>query len=259
MRINIAFHIFQKCLCMAVFAWFFISSSALASTSDWQFHLAPYGWLTGQKGSVATLPGLPPADIDVDFYDDILGNINGAVMLIGEARKDRFGMVMELTYTDIEDDMPTPGVLFSSLTSRTKTSIGSAGVFYSFLKSDTGFLDGIGGLRYWSIDSELSTTGGLIGSQEISNVKTWVDPIIGIKGLLRIENSKFYFSGFFLIGGFGAGSDLMWDANINLGYSWTSGFSTTIGYRHFEVDYEDATFLYDVAQTGPILGLSWKF
>lgn len=62
-----------------------------------------------------------------------------------------------------------------------------------------------------------------------------------------------------LIGGFGAGSDLMWDANINLGYRWTSGFSTTIGYRHFEVEYEDDTFLYDVVRTGPMLGLSWKF
>jgi len=29
---------------------------------------------------VATLTGLPPADIDIDFWDDILGNINGALL-----------------------------------------------------------------------------------------------------------------------------------------------------------------------------------
>ena len=160
---NIVSRTIQRGLLVIISAYFVFSGPAQASDDGWQFHLAPYGWLSGQKGSVATLPGLPPADIDIDFYDDILGNINGALMLIGEARKDRFGMVMEVTYTDVEDDTSTPGVLFSSLTSRTKTGIGSAGLFYRFFESDTGFLDGIGGLRYWSIDSELSLNGIQIG------------------------------------------------------------------------------------------------
>lgn len=76
---------------------------------------------------------------------------------------------------------------------------------------------------------------------------------------MGIGNPKFYVSGSVIIGGFGAGSDLMWDANINLGYQRTAGFATTIGYRHFDVEYDDNTFLYDVAQSGPILGLSWKY
>jgi hypothetical protein len=55
----------------------------------WHFQIATYGWLSGQKGTLATLPGLPAADVDIDFYDDILGNINGSFALIGEARKGR--------------------------------------------------------------------------------------------------------------------------------------------------------------------------
>ena len=47
-----------------------------------------------------------------------------------------------------------------------------------------------------------------------------------------------------------AGSDFMWDANLNLGYRWTETFSTTFGYRYLDVDYEDGTFLYDVSQDG---------
>jgi hypothetical protein len=50
-----------------------------------------------------------------------------------------------------------------------------------------------------------------------------------------------------------------WDANINLGYQWTQGFSSTIGYRYLDVDYADDGFLYDVAQDGLVLGLSWRF
>lgn len=259
MSIGNVSHTIQNGLFIVMAACFFFSGSAQASDGEWQFQLAPYGWLSGQKGSVATLPGFAPADIEIDVYDDILGNINSAIMLIGEARKGRFGMFMEVTYTDIEDDISTPGVFFSSITSRTKTGIGTAGVFYRFLERDIGFLDGTGGIRYWSVESELSLNGNLIGSKEISNKESWVDPIVGVKGFMEIGSSQFYVSGFFMIGGFGAGSDLMWDANINLGYQWTTGFATTIGYRHFDVEYEDDIFLYDVAQSGPIVGLSWRF
>ena len=53
--------------------------------------LTHYGWLVGQNGTVATLPGLPPTEIDIDFFDDILGNINFALFLVGEAHKGRSG------------------------------------------------------------------------------------------------------------------------------------------------------------------------
>lgn len=51
----------------------------------------------------------------------------------------------------------------------------------------------------------------------------------------------------------------MWDVSINFGYQWGDTFSTTIGYRYLDVDYEDDGFLYDVAQQGPLIGLSWVF
>ena len=74
-----------------------------------------------------------------------------------------------------------------------------------------------------------------------------------------LGESKFFVSGFVIIGGFDVGSDFMWDANLNLGYRWTETFSTLFGYRYLDVDYEDSNFLYDVAQDGLILGLSWRF
>ena len=229
----------------------------------WNFQLAPYVWLAGQKGTVATLPGLPPADIDVDFYDDILGNIKGAIMLVGEARKGRFGIVTDIAYTDIEMEDPTPlGVFYSALTSQTKSWMVSAAGFYRLVEHQDRFLDVMGGARYWSIDSELTLKGPqfpFLPERSISNREDWVDPIVGFKGFTPIGQSRFFVSGFFTIGGFGVGSDFMWDANINLGYRWTEGFSTTIGYRYLDVDYDDDGFLYDVAQSGPILGLSWRF
>jgi hypothetical protein len=239
--------------------WSFFAYAESNGADKWSFQLAPYAWLAGQKGTVATLPPLPPADIDVDFYDDVLGNINGALMLAGEVRKGRYGLVMDIMYIDIEVEEPTSGPFFTTAKSGTKSWVVSAAGLYRLAENNRAFLDVIGGIRYWSVDSELSLSAGLIGPREIFNKEDWVDPIIGLKGLMPIGESKFFVSGFFVIGGFGVGSDFMWDANVNLGYQWTKGFSTTLGYRYLDVDYEDDGFLYDVAQDGLILGLSWRF
>jgi hypothetical protein len=244
-------------LCALIFC---LSTHADGGTSEkWEFQLAPYAWLAGQKGTVGTLPGLPAADIDIDFYDDVLGNINGALMLVGEARKGQYGLVMDVAYFDIEDEESTPGPYFSSINSRTKSWIVSVAGFYRLVETQRAFLDVVGGIRYWSVDSELTLRGGLIGDRGISNKEDWVDPLVGLKGLMPIGGSKFFISGVFLLGGFGVESDLMWDANINLGYQWTKGFATTFGYRYLDVDYEKDEFLYDVAQSGLVLGLSWRF
>ena len=230
------------------------------SRDKWHFQIAPYVWLAGQNGTVATLPGLPPADIEVDFYDDILGNINFAGMLVGEARKGRFGLVADIVYTDIETEAPTPyGVLYSAVNSRTKSWMVSAAGLYRLMERQSRFLDAIAGLRYWSVDSDLTLKAGLLPQRSVSNSEDWFDPLIGLKGFTPIGSSRFFISGAIAIGGFGVGSDFMWDAGINLGYQWTKGFSTTLGYRYLDVDYENDGFLYDVAQDGLTLGLSWRF
>jgi hypothetical protein len=231
-----------------------------AKTGDtWHFQLGTYGWLSGQKGTLATQPGLPAADVDIDFYDDILGNINGSFALIGEARKGRVGVVTDVSYSDIEDDDATPGPLFTTLTSRTKTWIVSAAGFYRLIEQGGAFLDGMAGLRYWSVDSSLKLGAGILPARESSNREDWTDPIIGLKGLVPLGATKIFVSGALVLGGFGVGSDFMWDGMLNLGYQWTPTFSTTVGYRYLDVDYDEDDFLYDVYQDGLVLGLSWRF
>jgi hypothetical protein len=237
-----------------------LSAYAQSDPADrWEFQLAPYSWLAGQEGTVATLPGLPAADIEVDFWDDVLGNINGALMLVGEARKGRYGVVMDIVYNDIESKDSTPGPLFSSIKLNNTMWIVSAGGFYRLVEQQRGFLDLIGGVRYWSVDTELTIRAGLLPGRKLSEQEDWVDPLVGFKGLVPIGNSKFFVNGAVVIGGFDVGSEFMWDANINLGYQWTKGFATTLGYRYLDVDYEHGDFLYDVAQQGPVLGLLFRF
>ena len=256
-KLKLLFVILYGFLFMLVFS--LPAHSAAAGNDTWEFHLAPYAWLAGQNGTVATLPGLPPADIDIDFWDDILGNLNGALFLVGEARKDRFGVFVDVAYVNIESDDTTLAPYFSTVVSETESWIVTAAGQYRLVEQSNAFLNLVAGVRYWSVDSTLALHPGLLPGQEVSNTESWVDPIVGLRGLTSIGESKFIVTGGLGVGGFGVGSDFMWDVVINLGYRWTETFTTSIGYRYLDVDYEDDGFLYDVSQQGPVLGLSWRF
>jgi len=262
MEVNMKHYICRFSFSLLCGVFFFHILSFSASAEQWEFQLAPYAWLAGQNGTGATLPGLPPADVDVDFYDDILGNINLAGMLVAEARKGRFGLFTDIVYTDIEMEDPTAyGVLYSAVDSQTKSWMVSIAGLYRLVDNQNRFLDAIAGVRYWSVDSDLTLKAGLLPERSVSNSEDWFDPLIGLKGMSAIGNSKFFISGGIGIGGFGvnAGSDFFCDASINFGSQWTKGFSTTLGYRYLDVDYEKDDFLYDVVQDGITLGLSWRF
>ena len=56
------------------------------------------------KGDV----GVGRADADVDAsFDDILDNLNGALMLEAELRKGRFGVISDTVYANLEDNAAT--------------------------------------------------------------------------------------------------------------------------------------------------------
>ncbi len=74
-----------------------------------------------------------------------------------------------------------------------------------------------------------------------------------------ISGLRFFLTAWGNAGGFGAGSDLTWDVFGGFGYEWNDWLSTVIGYRHLEVDYDDEGFVYDVTQTGPLIGGALKF
>jgi len=228
------------------------------NTNGWKFQMSPYIWLPGQSGNM-TLAG-QPVEMDVDFRDDVLGNINMASYLIGEARKGSWGIVADIAYSDVEDDEAmAPGIVFQSINSKTETWMLSAAASYRAVEQENSILDIYAGLRYWSVDSTLTLQSAAIGNWDINDSDNWFDPIVGIKGYHTFGQSKVFISGGLSVGGFGAGSDFMWDVIATLGYQWTPAISTAIGYRYFDVDYDGDDFVYDMEQGGPMVGFTWRF
>ena len=225
---------------------------------DWSLSLSPYIWGAGLKGSIASFPGAPEADVDVDF-SDILQNLDLAGMLIAQLHYRRFGAYTDLIYTSISAEQDTPlGILFDDVDLDSEIFIGTFGGSYRVIESEHASLDLLAGVRAWSVDTRLKLQGGALPDQEFEHNENWVDPIVGINARYQFDSGIFA-TAFSQVGGFGVGSDLTWDAFGGLGYQFNNSVSAIAGYRHLEVDYEHKGFVFDVEMSGPVLGMTIRF
>ena len=237
-------------------------SPVQAAEDSWDFALTPYLWFAGLKGDVATVPPLPPAPIDVSS-SDALSDTEASLMLNFEAMKNRHGLFLGLVYSDVRSDeeaIPPPIDLMMRATS--KTTLLTGAYQYEFYRSESSVLDVLAGARYWEVNTRLQFSGGLgaLEGAQITHKESWVDPVVGVKGVTRFGSAdRVYVAGGAAMGGFGVGSDFFYDLNLNLGYQWNKSIGTAIGYRYYDVDYEKDDFLYDVKQQGWLVSLTWAF
>jgi hypothetical protein len=238
-----------------------VSPVAALAEEEWRFRLSPYLWFAGLEGDVATVPPLPTAPIDIS-PSDALDDTQASLMVIFEAKKGRHGGYLDFLYTDVEsDDELVPQPINLVLRSRTKSTIFTLAYEYELYNREGTVIDLLAGGRYWSVDSKLSFRGGLglLAGRSLSNDESWVDPVLGVKARAPLGDSRFYIAGGAGIGGFGVGSDHFYELSLSAGYQWTDAIGTALGYRMFDVDYEDDGFVYDVRQQGWQLGLTWAF
>ncbi len=228
-----------------------------AGADGWAFTVTPYLWAAGISGEAGTLPGLPPADVD-DSFGDIFDDLRFAGMVAASARRGRFGLAGDLQYVETRADSTSLTPLFDGETLTSKSFIFSALGEYVAYESDRTQLLVAGGLRVWSVDTELDLDGGLLAGRTIDGDDTWVDPMLGVRGRIDVVGDVFA-SGWAYAGGFGAGSEIMADLFGGLGYAWSDRIETTLGYRWLRVDRDTDDFLYDVRQGGLIAGLTVKF
>jgi hypothetical protein len=236
-----------------------LPNAALAD-DKWTFRLSPYLWFAGVDGDVATLPGLPKAPIDIS-PSDALDDNEASYMVILNANKGRHGFLVDFNYTDTRSDEDLVREFDLKMKSISRITIFSAAYLYQLWGEAGANLDAFAGARYWDVDATLKFSGGqgLLAGVRIDHAEDWIDPMVGLKGRTPLGDSRFYLVGWAGLGGFGVNSDLFYDLSLNVGYQWTDAIGTTVGYRVFDVDYDDDGFVYDVEQYGFSLGLTWKF
>jgi hypothetical protein len=119
-------------------------------------------------------------------------------------------------------------------------------------------VDLMGGARLNSVKQKLDYTGTLLDITA-SVSKTWIDPIIATRVNAPL-GGKMSLSLYGDIGGFGIGSDLTWQGAATINYQISHKLRAGLGWRYFKVNYDTSDgFLYNVAQSGPIVTLRTDF
>ncbi|WP_331371523.1 hypothetical protein [Sinorhizobium chiapasense] len=225
------------------------------SPDGWSFSFAPYFWMAGLEGDVASF-GLPSVEIDQSF-SDIFSDLDFAFMAAGDARYGRFSIFTDLEYVKVSTDSATPhGILAEKVNVKAETFTAFVGAGYAVVDDSNARLDVIGGARVWSADTTISFSGGILDGRSRDDGATWVDGLVGLRGVYSFT-PEWYVTGWGLVGA--GAADLDWDVAGAIGYNVNDRISALAGYRAMGVDYSDDGFTYDVIQHGPILGVAIRF
>lgn len=232
-----------------------LPTPAPAPADKWQFQFSPYFWLASLHGTTGT----PNRTAQVDeSFSDIFHSLKFAFMGTFEARKGKLVSLTDMEYVSISDDRGTPGPLFSGVTTKVKMFIFDPEVGYRvFEDPDKGqSIDVVGGVRVWHISTDLTFSPGILAGTQVQASRTWVDGVVGLRGKAALSK-KMFVTGKFDLGG--GGSKFAYQIFGGAGYNVTPKIALIFGYRVLDVDYNKNSFVYDMNQRGPIVGLGFKF
>ncbi|MFO0109061.1 MAG: hypothetical protein ACK52W_00790 [Alphaproteobacteria bacterium] len=241
--------------CAFAFATLAGAAQAQQTPNQWEYGITLYGWGTGMNGDVG-VKGLPPASFDQSF-SDLVSNLDFAAMGLIEARKGKYGLLVDLVYADLSNDDTGPAG-FVKADADISQFIGTAAMTYTVAQSAKTRVDLVGGARYFDLDGDLTLTPNnpSLPAQSGSQSKSWVDAVGGVK--LHVDLSEHWAINGWGLGGAG-GSDYEWDVMGALSYKFSKHWVASGGYRALAVDYSDDGFVYDVTMQGFLLGISYKF
>jgi len=220
-----------------------VHTAAAQDTNAWQHELTIYGWYSGIDGTVV-LPG--PLGADSDFTveaDDILDNLSMIFMGGWASKKGKWSVIADVVYMDV-------GASANSVKLDLSSWIISGGVGYDLMQSDGGNLAVVGGLRYLTIEPEVH-----VGGQAVSKSEGLLDGIIGLRG--SINFSENWYLPYYADIGTG-GSDLSYNLFAGIGYRFGWG-DIRLGYRYLGYEMDDDYVMADMALSGPVMGVGFRF
>jgi hypothetical protein len=257
-----------------------LGAAAQTPGDEWKFSITPYLWLPNIDGTLKySVPpgagGSPEVEVGPNEY---LENLGFAMMISGEARKDRFSVFTDFIYLHLtNEESAVKSINFggnrvsSSANLSTDSSLEGAlwtiGAGYAVLPGRPVELDVFGGLRYFGLEFStdwqlgLAVTGPGGGqtfprSGSVSQREDLWDGIVGVRGRIWLGGSGWSIPYYSDVGT--GSSSLTWQGMIGIAYSY-KWFGATLAYRHLYYDMKDDKLIQDMRFSGPALGVNFRF
>lgn len=230
------------------------AEAAAQESKDWEFRIVPYIWGAGIQGDVG-IGRLPAQGVEASF-SDIWNNLEIAGMAAFEARKGRWGVLVDAIYIDLGDTVPTPDPAYGNADVSMNQQLYSGLMTYRIYGAEKVTVDMGWGPRYVRIDSALELTSGVAQGRKVSGTEDWWDWLAGVR-VIGHPGKRWSLMGYADIGG--GGSELTWEAVVAASFAFNKTVSLPFGYRYLSIDYDQNSLLYDVAMEGPFLGVGFHW
>ena len=231
--------------CAMLAAWAGPSAAQGQAGEHWAYEAAPYLWAAGLDGTTTV------GDLSVESdhgFSDLVDKIDFGFTGAFEARKGRWGILVDAIYIKLSDDVGSPRGTVDVEGVQQMYTLGGA---WRALEGPTP-VDLIGGLRY----NYLKPTLGL-GGVERGQSKDALDPYIGVRGHYPLD-PRWSLVGYLDVGTFD-GSDYAWQLLVGVSYAWRPDRSLKFGYRQLKTKYSGERIELDTTMQGLYIGVGFRF
>ena len=228
--------------------------------NDWLFGAEIYLWGSAIGGKSST-------GNDIDFsFNDIISNLNMALMGTIVAHKNKWSYLADIIYMDVSDDekgsftLPVGSgfTVGTELDVDIKSWVVQPMVGYRVYDNQKGSIDLTAGARYIWMETELKLeTTSPLGGRKIKSSESgdnW-DGIVGVRGLLNLTE-KWYASGYLDVGT--GQSDYTWQAKAAVAYKFNK-VDAVLGYRYLKWKFDNNDVFYNLKLDGPFAGVRFSF
>ncbi|HYQ73006.1 MAG TPA: hypothetical protein VET88_13895 [Gammaproteobacteria bacterium] len=220
---------------------------------EWQFDAAIYLW-------AAKMEVTPENSDTIDIsFSDIVDNLDMTFMGTFGARKDRWSLLADLIYMDLQDTKKGSRTILNQtingkVDAEMEAWIVTLAGGYQLVDTGKYTMDLLAGGRYISVEVPLKFDVGPVKRKTSPSGHIW-DGIVGVRGKADLTD-KWYLN-YYLDGGAGQNSSTTWQALGGLGYQFRN-FDAAFGYRYLKWDI-DSGQLEDLTIKGPYAGVRFFF
>ncbi len=243
-------------------------SPVVADSADgWDFRVAPlYLWAKNISGSSQVGPST--AELDLDFQDNILENLDAAFAIHVEATKGKLTLYGEYNYASLDpsgEGAIGPVGLDVSITF--DDVMWELGGFWEFAETGSTDWELLLAARYMDqdLDVRIDRLNGpelLPIPSKISGGDDWWQGVFGLRATTRLsERWTFIARGDY---GYGDSDNSSLHANLTFDYRFKEWGSAFVGYRYLDTDFSNGergrdAYAFDADQQGPVLGIMFHF
>jgi hypothetical protein len=228
------------------------------SSPGWRFTVGIYGWFPGVHGTVGALGH--EAGFSAPF-SDVFHYLKGVIPIAVEADKGRFVMPIDFFWVKLANGKSTP---FTDITANyvnvhLTESILTPKAGYRLYDGEHLKVDALAGIRYWYVGQNLQLIGTPVAVPAVVKSASWVDGLGGARFIIPLGEKAAA-----IVNGDAGGGGANLDYNIQglLTYNFTPKLGLAVGWKYLYVNYRPGNthqFVYDVVQSGGVLGMYYNF